>query len=197
MDTYILSDSENIENKDMNIQYEENITTKQLIEKKSSKVKTTRKPRVVKKDDKKLEIATNKVSEVINETYENEKAILIMKQNKKSIISKYTNEDFINLCINARIKSNPQGEIEYKLEDPNFKKYKEDLVSLILYINTNIQNCFLRTIKCSICKTEKNYTEFKELSTSSTGRQKNCLECSSKISVKNIIKIEDLKLDDE
>jgi len=35
------------------------------------------------------------------------------------------------------------------------------------------------------------------LSTSSTGRQKNCLPCSSKVSIKSILNIKDLNLDDE
>jgi hypothetical protein len=206
MDSYVLSDNEIPTNKDINIQYENNTTTKPLLEKKFSKLKTVRKPRTVKKNiksnedqDNTLEIATNKVSEVINETFENNNAILVIKQDKvkKQTISKYINEDFINLCIDARIKTNPQGEIEYKLGDSNFANYKEDLIKLIMYVNSNIQNCHLKTITCNNCKVEKNYTEFKELSTSSTGRQKNCLSCSSKVSIKSILNVKDLNLDDE
>jgi hypothetical protein len=202
MDSYVLSDNEVPTNKNIDIQYEENITTKPLLEKKVSKLKTVRKPRTVKSNEDKdntLEIAKNKVSEVINETFENDNAILVIKQDKikKQTISKYINEDFINLCIDARIKSNPQGEIEYKLGDSNFANYKEDLIKLIMYVNSNIQNCNLKNITCNNCKVEKNYTEFKELSTSSSGRQKNCLQCSSKVSIKSILNVKDLNLDDE
>ena len=91
MDSYVLSDNEVPTNKNIDIQYEENITTKPLLEKKVSKLKTVRKPRTVKSNEDKdntLEIAKNKVSEVINETFENDNAILVIKQDK---IKKPTN----------------------------------------------------------------------------------------------------------
>lgn len=219
MDSYILSDNEQSNENDQTIQYELNINEKP-INKKVSKVSTRKK--TVKKDSEitekpKKETAVKKTRKVtkkenpvneilvpclekstltdnVSDSFEYNNSILVLKQSKKQSSSKYINEDFIRLCIDARVKSNPQGEIEQRLLTEN-NKYKDDIISFIMYINTNIQNCYLKTITCNTCKVLKDYTEFKELSTSSIGRQKNCITCLSKISVKSVINPDNINLD--
>lgn len=120
---------------------------------------------------------------------ENADSIYLGKNKKKSQV-KYENESFIDLCLNIFAKSNTDSALLNILKDCTMRA---EVSKMIREVNSYIQNCSEKMIKCVNCKTMKNYDDFKELSTSVTGRQRSCLVCTSKCSKKEIVNVSEIE----
>ena len=164
----------------------------------SEKPATKTKSKIIKQKEEKAEKheKVEKVSEKskkaaknICDIEENADSIYIEKNKKKSTV-KYENESFIDLCLQVFSKHNPKNILYEYLNDP---QSRVEIVKIIKEVNSHIQNCSDKSIRCIICKTTKSYQEFKELSTSVTGRQRTCIECSDKCKSKTIVNASDIE----
>lgn len=138
--------------------------------------------------DLKLKSVSNKVK-MIFEKEEIKDEIILIKSVKKAIsknkeTKKHENINIIDICVKDVLENNADKNciVDDKIQFNNIN----ELSLFILNVNKLTTYCCKKMIVCDVCKQNKNYTEFKESSTSSTGRSKKCLECS-KIKFETIV----------
>jgi hypothetical protein len=148
---------------DDQIQYEDNVECK---EKTDKQVNPENKKRRTKQKEPKEKVI------------EDDKLVLILKSNKKIKDSKFTTPDYIRLASNY-IQSENQSAFAINPDETITITNMNIFVKLVSEINNSIGSCYPKYLECDKCKKEKLYNEFKELVTSSTGRQKTCNACKS------------------
>jgi len=160
---------------DENLEFDDNIegkvqqeVTNSLLKLNIKKQKKTAAPRKAKK-----EASVDIEDGIDNLIHSTDEVILVKKINKKEsktkVLRKYEDMAFIKVCVDFKQENN--------LENIVFKN-TTDLSNYIISINKLTNNCHLKNIFCQSCKTLKDYSEFKDISTSVTGRPKKCISCT-------------------
>jgi len=150
---------------DDQLQYEQNTEFKQ-------------KPDSTSENKKKKYRTSTPKPHVENIVMQSDNLIMILKSNKKIKESKYTSPEYIRLASNY-ISSYNQDSFVTNQDGTITIKSMDIFVKLVSELNDGINSCYPKNLECDKCKQVKLYSDFKELSTSSTGRQKTCNLCKS------------------